>query len=65
MVNVPSSPSMVINAAKHMPLGFLVRDHPVCILITLFKAENPIKYHDIVPFPDPFNTQCLVMYKHY
>ena len=38
------------------------------VLITLLKAENPDKYHDIVPFLGPFHTQCVMMsaiYKRY
>ena len=38
------------------------------VLITLLKAENPCKYHDIVPFLGPFHTQCAMMsaiYKRY
>ena len=53
---------------KHMPFAFLVGDHPVIVLITLLKAENPDKYHDIVPFLGPFHTQCVMMsaiYKRY
>ena len=57
-----------IIATKHMPFAFLVGDHPVYVLITLLKAENPNKYRDIVPFLGPFHTQCVMMsaiYKHY
>ena len=36
-------------------------DHPVYVLIALLKAENPIKYYDIVPFRGPFHTQCVMM----
>ncbi|KAJ3584789.1 hypothetical protein NHX12_015284, partial [Muraenolepis orangiensis] len=42
--------------------------HPVYVLITLLKAENPNKYRDIVPFLGPFHTQCVMMstiYKRY
>ena len=57
-----------IIATKHMPFAFLVGDHPVFVLVTLLKAENPQKYHDIVPFLGPFHTQCVMMsaiYKRY
>ncbi|CAJ1076504.1 hypothetical protein KUCAC02_009111 [Xyrichtys novacula] len=53
---------------KHMPIAFLVGDHPVYVLVTLLKAENPDKYRDIVPFLGPFHTQCVMMsaiYKRY
>ena len=53
---------------KLMPFAFLVGDHPVYVLITLLKAENPTKYKDIVPFLGPFHTQCVMMsaiYKRY
>ena len=43
---------------KHIPFAFLVGDLPVYVLVTLLKAENPVKYHDIVPFLGPFHTQC-------
>ena len=33
----------VIIATKRMPFAFLVGDHPVYVLITLLKAENPKK----------------------
>ncbi len=55
-------------ATKRMPFAFLVGDHPVDVLSTLLKAENPNKYRDIVPFHGPFNTQCVMMsaiYKRY
>ena len=57
--NQPPSKSVVndimdklstIITTKHMPFAFLVGDHPVYVLITLLKAENPNKYRDIVPF---------------
>ena len=57
-----------IIATKRKPFAFLVGDHPMCVLITLLKAENPNKYRDIVPFLGPFHTQCVMMstiYKHY
>lgn len=57
-----------IIATKKMPFAFLVGDHPVYVLITLLKAENPNKYGDIVPFLGPFHTQCVMMsaiYKRY
>lgn len=57
-----------IIATKRMPFAFLVGDHPVYVLITLLKAENPNKYRDIVPFLGPFHTQCVMMsaiYKRY
>ncbi|KAJ3603232.1 hypothetical protein NHX12_030974 [Muraenolepis orangiensis] len=57
-----------IIATKRMPFAFLVGDHPVYVLITLLKAENPNKYRDIVPFLGPFHTQCVRMsaiYKRY
>ncbi len=57
-----------IIATKHMPFAFLVGDHPVYVLITLLKAENPNKYSGIVPFLGPFHTQCVMMstiYKRY
>jgi hypothetical protein len=58
-----------IIATKHMPFAlFLVGDHPVYVIITLLKAENPNKYRDIVPFLGPFHTQCVMMsaiYKRY
>ncbi|KAJ3602020.1 hypothetical protein NHX12_029780 [Muraenolepis orangiensis] len=47
-----------IIATKRMPFAFLVGDHPVYVLITLLKAENPNKYRDIVPFLGPFHTVC-------
>jgi hypothetical protein len=50
-----------IIATKRMPFAFLVGDHPVYVLITLLKAENPAKYRDIVPFLGPFHTQCVMM----
>ena len=57
-----------IIATKRMPFAFLVGDHPVYVLITLLKAENPAKYRDIVHFLGPFHTQCVMMsaiYKRY
>lgn len=57
----------IINTNR-MPFGFLVGDHPVYVLITVLKAENPNKYSDIVPFLGPFHTQCVMMntiYKRY
>ncbi len=57
-----------IITTKNMPFAFLVGDQPVYILITQLKAENPIKYHDIVPFLGPFHMQCIMMsaiYKRY
>ncbi len=57
-----------IIATKHMPFAFLVGDHPVYVLITLLKAENPSKYCNIIPFLGPFHTQCVMMnaiYKSY
>ena len=75
--NQPPSKSVVndimdklttIIATKHMPFAFLVGDHPVYVLITLLKAENPNKYRAIVPFLGPFHTQCVMMsaiYKRY
>ncbi|KAL8606602.1 hypothetical protein ACOMHN_009487 [Nucella lapillus] len=57
-----------IITTKRMPFAFLVGDHPVYVLITLLKAENPNKYRDIVPFLGPFHTQCVMMsaiYKRY
>jgi hypothetical protein len=57
-----------IISMKRMPFAFLVGDHPVYVLITILKAENPNKYHDIVPFLGPFHTQCVMMsaiYKRY
>jgi len=50
---------------KHMHFAFLVEDLPVYVLVTLLKAENPVKYHDIVPF---LHTLCSIMsaiYKRY
>jgi hypothetical protein len=50
---------------KSMPFAFLVGDHPVYVLITQLKAENPDKYSDI---SGPFHTQCVMMsaiYKRY
>ena len=52
---------LTIITTKHMHFAFLVGDHPVYILITLLKAENPNKYRDIVPFLGPFHTQCVMM----
>lgn len=75
--NQPPSKSVVkdimdklcnIIAIKHMPFAFLVGDHPVYVLITQLKAENPNKYLHIVPFLGPFHTQCVMMsaiYKRY
>ncbi|KAL8575003.1 hypothetical protein ACOMHN_064534 [Nucella lapillus] len=57
-----------IITTKRMPFAFLVGDHPVYVLVTLLKAENPNKYRDIVPFLGPFHTQCVMMsaiYKRY
>ena len=57
-----------IIATTCMPFVFLLGDHPVYILITLLKAENPNKCRDIVPFLGPFHTQCVMMNtinKHY
>jgi len=57
-----------IITTNRMHFGFLVEDHPVCVLITVLKAENPNKYSDIVPFLCPFHTQCVMMntiYKRY
>jgi len=31
------------------------------VLVTLLKAENSVKYHNIVPFLGPFHTQSLRM----
>jgi len=47
---------------------FLVEDLPVYVLVTLLKAENSVKYHNIVPFLSPLHTQCSMMtaiYKRY
>ena len=58
----------VIIATKRMPFAYLVGDHPVDVLITQLKAENPNKYCDIVPFLGHFHTQCVTMsaiYKRY
>ena len=58
----------VIIATKRMPFAFLMSDHPVYVLITLLKAENPNKYCDTVPFLGPFHTQCVMtsaIYKRY
>jgi len=46
---------------KHMPFAFLVGDLPVYVLVTLLKAENSVKYHNILPFLGPFHTQSLWM----
>ena len=35
-----------IIATKRMPFAFLVGNHPVYVVITLLKAENPAKYRD-------------------
>ena len=38
------------------------------VLVTLLKAENSVKYHNIVPLLGPFHTQCSMMsaiYKRY
>ncbi|KAK1893417.1 Serine/threonine-protein kinase ATG1 [Dissostichus eleginoides] len=58
---------VTIIATKHMPFAFLVGDHPVYVLITLLKAENPSKFSAIVPFLGPFHTQCVMsaIYKRY
>ena len=37
-----------------------MNDHPVYVLITLLKAENPNKYRDTVPFLCHFRTQCVM-----
>ena len=50
-----------IIAIKQLPFAFLVGDHPVYVLITQLKAENPNDFHDIVPFLGPFHTQCVMM----
>ena len=50
----------IIIATKRMPFAFLVSDHPVYVLITLLKAENPNKYCDTVPFLGPFHTECVM-----
>ena len=68
VVNDVMDKHSTIISTKHMLFTFLVGDHPVYILITLLKAKNPKKYHDIVPFLGPFHTQCVTMnaiYKHY
>ena len=31
------------------------------VLVTLLKAENLVKYHDIVSFLGTFHTQCSMM----
>lgn len=57
-----------IITTKRMPFAFLVGDHPVYVLITLLKAENPNKYCDIVTFLGPVHTQRVMMsaiYKRY
>jgi len=57
-----------IITVKHMPFSFLVGDLPVYVLVTLLKAENSVKYHNIVPFLGPLHTQCSMMsaiYKRY
>jgi len=50
-----------IITVKHMPFAFLVGDLPVYVLVTLLKAENSLKYHNIVPFLGPFHTQYSMM----
>jgi len=50
-----------IITTNRMPFDFLVEDHPVYVLITVLKAENPNKYSDIVPFLGPFHAQCVMM----
>jgi hypothetical protein len=50
-----------IIVTKRMPFACLVGYHPVYVLITQLKAENPDKYRDIVPFLGPFHTQCVMM----
>ena len=43
-------------------------DHPVYVLSTLLKTENPDNYCDTVPFLGPFHTQCVMtsaIYKRY
>ena len=50
-----------IIVTKRMSFAFLVGDHPVYVLITQHKAENPNKYRDIVQFLGPFHTQCVMM----
>lgn len=68
VVNDVMNKLCTIIAAKSMPFAFLVGDHPVYVLITLLKAENPNKYRAIVPFLGPFHTECVMMsaiYKRY
>ena len=48
-----------IITVKHMPFAFLVGDLSVCVLVTLLKAENSVKYHSIVSFLGPLHTQSL------
>ncbi len=68
VVNAIMEKLSTIIMTKNMPFAFLVGDLPVYTLITLLKAENPEKFHDIVPFLGPFHTQCAMMsaiYKRY
>ena len=48
-------------SVNHKPFAFLVGDHPLCVLVTLLKAENPVKYHNIVPLIGPVYTQCSMI----
>jgi len=57
-----------IIVSKQRPFAFLVRDHPVYVLISSLKAKSETKYRDIVPLLGPFHTQCVMMnaiYKRY
>ena len=57
VVNDMDKQSTII-ATKRMPFTFFMGDHPMQVLITLLKAENPNKYCGIVPFLGPFHTVC-------
>ena len=52
----------IIIASKRMPFVFLGGDHPVYVLITLLKDENPNKYYDIVPVlgPPMYDDECYI-----
>ena len=46
---------------KSMPFVLLVGDQPVYALVVQLKYENPDLFDCIIPFLDPFHSQCSFM----
>ena len=47
-----------VMAEKNIPFMQLVGDQPVYTLIVQLTNDNFYKFKNIVPFLDPFHTQC-------